>query len=107
MMINNGWPYGLILLGVLAGGGVLALFSVGFAIQRGFDASGYVGGRRPRRPGGLEQASDMVGPDRILVTFPQGIEELWTGMPFLMWVVIIGVPIWVILYLILFWNDVV
>jgi hypothetical protein len=107
MMINNGWPFGLILLGVLAGAGILALFSVGFAIQRPFEAPGYRGGRRPRRPGGVERASDMVGPDRIVYTFADGIEELWTGMPILMWVVIIGVSIWVIVYLVLFWNEVV
>lgn len=107
MMIDNTWPYGLIVLGVLAGGGILALFAVGFAIQHGFEASGYMGGRRPRRPGGVEQASDMVGPDRIVASFPGNVDELWTGMPFLMWVVIVGVPIWVIVYLILFWNDVV
>ena len=106
-MIDNTWPFGEIILGILAGGGLLALFSVGFAIQRGFEAPGYVGGRRPRRPGGVEQASDMVGPDRIVYTFAGGIEELWTGMPFLMWVVVIGVPIWVIVYLIFFWSDVV
>ena len=106
-MINNSWPYGLIVLGVLAGGGILALFAVGFAIQRTLEASGYRSGRRPRRPGGLERADDMVGPDRIVLSFSDEIDELWTGMPILMWVVIIGVPIWVIVYLALFWNYVV
>lgn len=107
MMINNGWPYGLITLGILAGVGIALLFSVGFAVQRGFEAPGYEGGRRPRRPGGVERASDMVGPDRIVRTFAGGIRELWTGLPILMWILIVGVPIWVIVYLILFWGNVV
>lgn len=107
MLTSNSWPYGLITLGILAGTGILLLFSVALAVQRTIEASGYQGGRRPRRPGGVERASDMVGPDRALLSFSGGIDELWTGLPILMWIVIIGVPIWVIAYLILFWGDVV
>lgn len=107
MMIDNTWPFGLLLLGILAGAGILALFAVSFATQSTLEASGYRGGRRPNRPGGLERAADMVGPDSSLEGFVGGIEELWTGMPIIMWVTVIGVPIWVIVYLILFWENVV
>lgn len=108
MLVNNQWPYGLVLLGILAGAGILGLGAVAVALPSLFETSGYRGGRRPRlRPGEEEQATSLLGPDSTLEGFAGGLEEAWVGMPVLMWVVIIGVPIWVIVYLILFWmNDV-
>ncbi len=106
MLINNQWPYGLILLGILAGAGLLGLATVTIAIPNLFEASGYRNGRRPRlRPGEQEQATSLLGPDSFLESFPGGLEEAWVGMPVFMWVVVVGVPIWVIIYLILFWMN--
>ncbi len=107
MLVNNQWPYGLILLGILAGAGLLGLGAVTIAIPRLFEASGYRGGRRPRlRRGEEEQATDLLGPDSVIEGFSGGLEEAWVGMPVIMWVAVVGVPIWVIVYLILFWmND--
>ncbi len=107
MLTDNTWPFGLITLGILAGAGIVGLFAVAFAIQRTIEASAYRNGRRPGRPEGVERASDMVGPNRIIQGFPGDIEELWTGMPILMWIAVVGVSIWVIVYLILFWNEVI
>ena len=107
MLVNNQWPYGLVTLGILAGAGVLGLAAVTIAIPRLFEASGYRNGRRPRlRPGEEEQATDLVGPDAVLESFAGGLEEAWVGMPVFMWVTVVAVPIWVIVYLVLFWMDV-
>jgi nitrate/nitrite transporter NarK len=107
VLVNTQWPYGLVLLGILAGAGVLGLAAVTLAIPRLFEASGYRGGRRPRLgPGEEEQATALLGPDSVLEGFAGGVEEAGVGMPVFMWVTVVAVPIWVIVYLILFWmND--
>ncbi len=107
MIVNNQWLYGPVLWGILAGAGLLGLGAVIIAVPNLFGTPEYHGWRRPTMRHGEDQpASVLASPDSVLESFAGGLEEMWVPIPLIMWVVLIGVPIWLVVYLILYWmND--
>lgn len=64
-------------------------------------------GHRPGGDGAEQQASggETVAPDGYIDSFANIIEEAGGGLPVLVWVALIGIGLWWLLYLILFWNG--
>jgi hypothetical protein len=99
---------GLIAVGVLFGAFVLLVGAVSFALPRFI--SGRAPGSRGHRPPEQEasqqqQKGETVAPDGYIDTFANVIEEAGGGLPTIVWVAIIGVGLWWLAYMILFWNG--
>ncbi len=102
-MIANFVPLGNIALGVALGAGVLLIFAMAIAIPR--QTVGRKPGSRNRRARGEEAAGIDVRPDGYIDVFANVIEEAGGGLPFVVWISLIGIPIWWLAYLILYWNG--
>ena len=93
-------------LSVLAGVFVLMLFAIAFAIpKRGGVLPGSSGKKQGPEGSPASPHSETVKPDGYIDSFGRQVSEAGGGLPVLAWIALIGIPLWWLVYLILFWSP--
>jgi hypothetical protein len=101
-MTQNAMQIGPELFGVGTAALILFLFALALALPH----------RRPTLPGssghreeGNEDASEIIRPDGYIDSYNRKIEEAGGSLPWVVWLAVVGVLLWWLSYLLLFWKP--
>jgi hypothetical protein len=99
---QNALHLGPEILGLVVGIVVLMVFALTFALpQRSRMLPGSQGHREPDEDGHHED----VRPDGYIDGFNKEIEEAGGGVPWVVWMALVGVPVTWVVYLIVHWTS--
>lgn len=112
MTANVGTTWGEI-IGIAAGGLILLLFAVFFSANRHQTRTLPGSAGRRTTPGQQqsheqqqeEQGGEVVSADGYIDSFAGSIEEAGGGLPLLVKIALVGIPLWWLIYILINWSQ--
>jgi len=101
-MTQNVLQVGKELVWMLGGAGILLLFGLTVALRH---RPRVLPGSSGHRETDAEEEHEVIRPDGYIDSFAGVIEEAGGSLPPVVWVAIVGVFLWWLLYLILYWAP--